>query len=251
MNPFANRISGNSWVVSVSVLGIVLIVLLRLAWITPSTYGTRSRFLSNDQASRLEASLSDFPDETKKLQAEVANLNSKLTTLQNAMGDKTKESSVINEQLQEIKLFAGLTEVEGPGVSVTLRDARRSPNNDVAENDLAVHDVDVLKVVNELWNAGAEAVAVNNQRVTAGTAIRCVGSVILVDNVQVAPPIKISAIGDGQTMEGGLNLPLSVLDELRSVDPGMVEVTRVKHMILPPYAGATQRKIAKLHQTKK
>jgi uncharacterized protein YlxW (UPF0749 family) len=248
MNPFVTRISGNSWIVPVSLLSVVLIGLLRLAWITPANYRTRAAFLSSDQARRIEASFTDAADETKAMQEEVSKLRNQLTELQNAMGSKTQEAKALNATLQEVKLFAGLTEVEGPGLVITLRDARRSPSNEFAAQDLAIHDADVLKVVNELWNAGAEAISVNNQRISVGSNIRCVGSVIFVDQVRVAPPIAIRAVGDPQTLEGGMNLPLSVLDELRSVDPGMVTIEKVKNMRLPAFAGSTQRKIAKVPQ---
>ena len=224
----------------------VLVVLVGMAWITPTTFRTRAQFLSPDQVGRLEASLVGVPNETKSLQSEVNTLREQLTKLQNAMGSKTQEAQVINEQLQEYKVFAGLTEVEGPGIVITLRDATRTASPNVADSDLAIHDVDVIKVVNELWNAGAEAISVNNQRMTVGSNVRCVGSVVFVDAVRVAPPITIRAIGDPQTMEGGMNLPLSVLDEIRAVDPRMVEIRKAAKLRLPAFAGSTQRKFAKV-----
>jgi len=241
MNPFISRISGNNWVVPVLTLSIVLVVLLKLAWITPSTVGTRSRLLSADQISRVQASFDDVRDDTAKMATEVAKLREENTKLQNVMGDKNKESKLLNDTLQELKIFAGLTEVEGPGLSITLRDARRSRSSVIDGDSMTIHDVDVLKVVNELWNAGAEAISVNKQRITAGSNIRCVGSVIFVDNVHVAPPVVIRAIGDPATLEGGMNLPLSILDELRSVDSAMVQVEKVEKMRLPAYAGSTRR----------
>jgi uncharacterized protein YlxW (UPF0749 family) len=233
-------------VLPVVALSVVLVVLIKLAWITPKTVTSRLRYVSPDQAGRVQAAFDDVNDETAKIAAEVAKLRDENTKLQNVMGDKNKESKLLNDSLQEVKLFAGLTEVEGPGLSITLRDARRSRANALDADSMTIHDIDVLKVVNELWNAGAEAVSVNNQRITAGSNIRCVGAVIYVDNVHVAPPIVIRAIGEPQTLKGGMDLPMSILDELRSVDPGMVQMETLKNMRLPAYSGSTARKQAKV-----
>lgn len=245
MNPFISRISGNNWVLPVVALSVVLIVLLRLAWITQGTFSSRSRYLSPDQLGRVQASFQPMTEETAKMAAEVTKLREEKTALENAMGDKNKEGKLLNESLQELKLFAGLTEVEGPGLSITLRDAPRTQSN-ALDTDKAIHDQDVLRVVNELWNAGAEAISVNNQRISAGSNIRCVGTVILIDDVRVAPPIVIRAIGDPQVLKGGMDLPMSILDEIRSVDESMVQVEQVDKMRLPAFAGSTRKKHAKV-----
>ncbi|MFY9235341.1 MAG: DUF881 domain-containing protein [Fimbriimonadaceae bacterium] len=245
MNPFATRISGNSWVVPVIILSVFLLALIRMAWITPENVRSRSRYLSPDQASRIAATFTGASgDEVMALRAQVSKQQEQLTSLQNSMGSQTKQTRVLNEQLQELKVFAGLTEVEGPGVAITLRDATNSPSALVDESELAIHDEDVLKVVNELWASGAEAVSVNNLRLSVGSTIRCVGPVVLVDQVKMAPPIVIRAIGDPQTMEGGMNLPFGILDEIKKLDSSMVKMERVEKMRLPAYSGSTQRKLA-------
>lgn len=252
MNPFATRISGNSWVVPVTLLSLVLIVLVRMAWITPHTLRSRAAFLSPDQASRIQASISEASgDEVMSLRSQVTSLRNQLTTLQNSTGSQTQETKVLNEQLQELKVFAGLTEVEGPGVAITLRDATKSPSEVIDKSELIIHDIDVLKVVNELWASGAEAISVNNLRLSAGSTIRCVGPVILVDEVKMASPIVARAIGDPATLMGGMKLPMGILDELNKLDPKMAEMVKVDKMRLPAFGGSTQRKLAIPVLTKK
>jgi len=151
--------------------------------------------------------------------------------------------------LQEVKVFAGLTKVVGPGIVVTLRDSQKD-NAGVSLNfgipsDAIIHDVDVLKVVNELIASSAEAVSVNNHRVAGNTSFRCVGTTILVNDIKIASPVVIRAIGDSDTLLGAMNMRGGVLAEIRQTDPGMVQVESVKSQELPEFVGNTTRKFAK------
>ena len=99
---------------------------------------------------------------------------------------------------------AGLTAVHGPGVTVVLNDAppgRRDapPPAGIpppSADDLVVHQQDVQGVVNALWSGGAEAMSVMGQRVTALSAVRCVGNTLLIGGRVYSPPFTIAAIGD-------------------------------------------------------
>jgi uncharacterized protein YlxW (UPF0749 family) len=106
-------------------------------------------------------------------------------------------------------------------------------------------------VVNELWNAGAEGIAVNNHRVVGGTSFRCVGSVILVDNVRIASPVIIRAIGDPATLKGALELPDGVLSDLRDIDPAMVVISKIDKHRVPAFAGSTATRIGSVPKESK
>ena len=96
----------------------------------------------------------------------------------------------------------GAAPVTGPGMVVRLNDAAGDgsgsdvdPRTDV-DTDGRVTDRDLQTVVNEIWAAGAEAVAVNGQRLTALSAIRSAGDAVLVDFRPLTPPYEIEAVGD-------------------------------------------------------
>ena len=72
------------------------------------------------------------------------------------------------------------------------------PPVELSEN--IIHDQDVLRVVNELWASGAEAISINNIRLGPNSSVRCVGPVVNVNGAKVASPIKIRAIGDQDTL---------------------------------------------------
>jgi uncharacterized protein YlxW (UPF0749 family) len=106
------------------------------------------------------------------------------------------------------QLLAGAVPVHGPGVRLVVDDAKEAssggpggPRESTAFSDTGrVRDRDLQRVVNGLWAAGAEAVSVNGQRLTALSAIRAAGQAILVDNKPLAPPYTVLAIGDGKRL---------------------------------------------------
>ena len=73
-----------------------------------------------------------------------------------------------------------------------------------------------------------------------------VGTTILVDSAKFAPPVIIRAIGDADTLFGGMGLPDGALDQIRQTDPAMVEIEKVKLMKLSAYSGSTQRTAGKV-----
>lgn len=99
---------------------------------------------------------------------------------------------------------AGLTAVEGPGLTVTLTDAPRDSDGnypaDANPDDLVVHQQDVQSVVNALWAGGAEAMTIMDQRVIATSAVRCIGNTLLLMGRAYSPPFVVSAIGPSGPM---------------------------------------------------
>jgi uncharacterized protein YlxW (UPF0749 family) len=110
----------------------------------------------------------------------------------------------VQAQVDELASTAGGGGLSGPGVVVVLDDSdlARSPSGD--PNDLVVHERDVQSVVNALWAAGAEAVAVNGQRLTSVSAVRCAGNTLLLHGTVHSPPYEIVAIGDPGALEDSL-----------------------------------------------
>lgn len=103
---------------------------------------------------------------------------------------------------------AGLTPMRGRGLTVTLTDAQRDANGrfprDASPDDLVVHQQDIQAVVNALWSAGAEAVQLQDQRLIATSAPRCVGNTLLLNGRTYSPPYTVRAIGDVPAMQAAL-----------------------------------------------
>ncbi|SNS57521.1 Uncharacterized conserved protein YlxW, UPF0749 family [Geodermatophilus pulveris] len=105
-------------------------------------------------------------------------------------------------------LSAGLLPVTGPGVEITLDDAPRRPDGSLplgAEpDDVVIHQSDVQAVVNAVWAAGADAVAIMDQRLIATSAVRCVGNVLLLQGRTYSPPFVVTAVADADAVRAQL-----------------------------------------------
>ncbi|MFI1785802.1 DUF881 domain-containing protein [Streptomyces rubiginosohelvolus] len=111
------------------------------------------------------------------------------------------------DQGQLVALLAGATPVEGPGVKLVVDDAKNTDQGGGGPRESSgfadtgrVRDRDMQRVVNGLWESGAEAIAINGQRLTALSAIRAAGDAILVDNRPLVPPYTVLAVGDGKKL---------------------------------------------------
>ncbi|MEI7031524.1 DUF881 domain-containing protein [Streptomyces pratensis] len=111
------------------------------------------------------------------------------------------------DQGELVALLAGATPVEGPGVKLVVDDAKSTdqggggPRESTSFSDTGrVRDRDMQRVVNGLWESGAEAIAINGQRLTQLSAIRAAGDAILVDNRPLVPPYTVLAVGNGKRL---------------------------------------------------
>jgi uncharacterized protein YlxW (UPF0749 family) len=111
-------------------------------------------------------------------------------------------------QADLVSMLSGATAVHGPGVKLVVDDAKEAsssggdnPRETADFSDTGrVRDRDMQRVVNGLWAAGAEAISINGQRLTALSAIRAAGDAILVDNRPLVPPYTVLAVGDGKRL---------------------------------------------------
>ena len=114
-------------------------------------------------------------------------------------------SELVNQQLQEAKMNAGLVDVTGPGIRITLDDSQQTIPENENINLFVIHEEYIRDIFNALWNGGAEAIAVNRQRVTANTEVFCSGSYIQINGTRQMPPYIIDAIGDTVALNSALN----------------------------------------------
>ena len=116
--------------------------------------------------------------------------------------------TAMRKRAAELAGPAGLEAVHGPGLVVTLTDAQRDANGrfprDASPDDLVVHQQDISAVINALWTAGAEALQVQDQRIIAASAPRCVGNTLLLNGRTYSPPYVVTAIGDAPVMQAAL-----------------------------------------------
>ncbi|WP_373430561.1 DUF881 domain-containing protein [Streptomyces sp. B3I8] len=135
-------------------------------------------------------------------------LETKVDALRDDVGDRQRQAlkSDGGDGADLVGILSGAVEVHGPGVKLVVNDAKEAsggggngdPRQTAGFSDTGrLRDRDLQRVVNGLWQSGAEAVAINGQRLTALSAIRAAGDAILVDNRPLVPPYTVLAVGDG------------------------------------------------------
>jgi uncharacterized protein YlxW (UPF0749 family) len=160
------------------------------------------------EAARVHGSL---VERVRTAQQTANDLNAQVTELQQkldrAQARALSGSGQLAQDLELARLQAGLTAVTGPGVAVTLSEppaptgsATPGGSNPSGQASNILTDRDVRSVVNELWHDGAEAIAVNDVRLTPTSSIRLAGEAVLVDTQAVIAPFEITAIGNADLL---------------------------------------------------
>ncbi|MBN1641446.1 MAG: DUF881 domain-containing protein [Anaerolineae bacterium] len=216
---------------------LVLGLLVSLQWPT----GSARRTASLDPVSQ---TIRELEVEQAELKRQVSRLRATLTERQQEAVERTDRLADLRSELLLQQAQAGLIEVEGPGVRVTLDDGAGSSAG--RTDDLLVHDYDLRDVINVLWLGGAEAVSVNGERIVHSTSVYCVGSTVLVNDTRMAPPYEVSAIGEPMRLLEHLRNPGYLVD-LRSRAARLaiaLDLMRVEWMTIPAYQGSVQPRFA-------
>ncbi|SPF54200.1 conserved exported hypothetical protein [Candidatus Desulfosporosinus infrequens] len=181
-----------------SLLGLASIVIGFLFIVLLKTQGS-----AGSQVTRQETavpSLIQTEQENQQISTDNERIQQELTKY--AQGQSA--STLAEQQLQEAQMNAGMIAVVGPGVQITLDDSKRAAVGQEDPSSFLIHEQYIREIFNALWNGGAEAVAVNGQRVTTNTEVFCGGSYIQINGTRQMPPYVIEAIGDTNNLSSAL-----------------------------------------------
>lgn len=184
--------------------GILLTVGLLAVGLLLATAAAQTRARSDVTAQARAALMAEIEDRQRassRLETELARLRERTSADRRAALRLTAQGSELAASLTRLESVTGAGAVVGPGLVVRLEDAPETdggadtdPRTEESD-DGRVTDRDLQTVVNEIWAAGAEAVSVNGQRLTALSAIRAAGEAVLVDFRPLVPPYTVSAVG--------------------------------------------------------
>jgi uncharacterized protein YlxW (UPF0749 family) len=192
----------------------------------------------------------DLADLIRVQEQKVADSTKRVEHLRREVADATKIAAAADQRIgaeqrrgKALDSAAGLQPVIGPGLRVTLSDAPRSADRLLPEgaspDDLVVHQQDVQGVVNALWSAGADAVQIMDQRAIVTSAVRCVGSTLILQGRVYFPPYTITAIGDPDELRHALDTSDAVTLYRYYADRYSLvyETERLAKVRLPGYEG--------------
>ena len=158
---------------------------------------------------------------------------------------QTAAVSTDNQQDKDLLRYrAALVPLEGEGVIVRMDDSTKPAKAGENPNLYVIHDDDLLRVVNELRAAGAEAIAINGQRLTGTSEIRCAGPTLSVNNVRSSAPFEIRAIGDKKSLENALRMRGGVAETL-GVWGIQLDIKASNDVYIPPYRGSIRQSYAR------
>ncbi len=219
----------NGALISIAAVCLVLGIMISIQF--KSTQGVGSNMVPA-RVTELTEKVDKVTEERNALAEEVLDLREKLKNVREydtAMAD-------LQEELQKANMAAGMVEIEGAGIIVTINDSTRILKAGEDPNESLIHDYDLLMVVNELKASGAEAISVNGERITSMSEIRCAGTTILVNWVKIAPPFEIKAIGNPDMLESGLTINGGYFQTLKHLDM-QINLQKAEKITIPAYSG--------------
>ena len=197
---------------------------------------TNSASSQNYEENNLRAEVLKYKEKYDNLLKETEKVDAQL---QEQIESATKNNSELEEaknQINEGNKTIGLAEVTGPGVIITVADSEIDSNSVVDATDIIIHDTDILKIVNELKNAGAEAISINNQRVILTTPIICGGNIININGERIGSPFEIKAIGSPEAL-ANLSRPGGWLSKLEKRGIKVSAIKKSNSITIPKYSG--------------
>lgn len=233
-------------VIACLLIGIALFVFTLIISAQLNTVGNTDVISEGMREAELLSEISKLRREAEDLNEEYEKSQSVVEEYRTSASTNDTLIATMTEELDKAKLLAGLTNVKGEGVVITIEDSTTTSADLTIEAGL-VHDTDITAIITELKAAGVEAISVNGQRIIATTAIRCVGPTIQINSIKVASPFYIKAVGNSDYLESALNIKGGVVDNLRGYGIG-IKVERQEDIEIDKYDGTLKFKVAEVNE---
>lgn len=180
-----------SWQITLglALLGLGFLVAAQLA-----AEGPRVRYTSQERAPLVETATA-LRSQQDELKTAILDLQARIAVAQGAGEGSAAVVKELNDQLETARIAAGLIPLTGTGIVLLVDDSLEPVAPDANEADYLVGARDVRTVIEELWSAGAQAIAVNGERITPTSAVIDIGPSVLVNSVYLAAPYQITALG--------------------------------------------------------
>lgn len=219
-------------------LSVALLVLGFLIAAQIAVEGPRVRYSTEERTPLIETALS-LQSQQEALKDEILALREQIGTLEAQGSGDADELRRLYSQLEEARISAGLIAVRGPGVAFRFEDGTAGVDGLVTARDVRV-------LVQELWHAGAEGIAVNGERIVGTSAVLDIGGSILVNSAYLAPPYTITAIGTPDLYERMLDSASFVQFVQGRIEPSGIRlaVAQPPTVDLPPFAGTVNLRYA-------
>lgn len=232
-----------SWQVTlgVALLGLGFLIAAQLA-----AEGPRVRYTTQERSPLVETA-TQLQERQDTIKASILDVRGRIEEVERASQGSASLVRDLNDALREARIAAGLIPLTGSGLVLQLEDSQEPPPPDGNAADYLVVARDLRTIVEELWAAGAEAVAVNGERITPTTAIIDIGSSVLINAAYLAGPYQVSAIGPDD-LYARLGASPGFVDFIRARAQGFgirVSVAEPESVDVPAFAGTVTLRYAR------
>ena len=183
----------------------------------------------------LRTELSSWKTKYEDIETKIEERDAKINEYKQELNNGANSLKILEDEVKEAESYLGYTDVQGQGIIVTLKDT----------DMYNIENYELLKLVNELNIAGAEAISINDQRVVSSTEITLVNNrIILVNTKKVSGPYIVKAIGDKKYFESALTIKGGYIDEVKASGRD-IEYKVEDNIVIPAYDGELTFKYAK------
>jgi len=219
--------------IAVGILCAILGIVVALQFQVVSDVTGGNRFL-NQRGQQMAIELRNLRNEKEKLIQELTNIESRLNEYEINEADENLIIRNLRSDLKKYQIYTGFISAQGPGLSITIDDVDDEQNG--GTSFLMYNYGILLELINDLNAAGAEAIAINDQRLLSTTGIHYFSNAILINSIPTTPPFTISAIGNPQTLEASLNMRFGIIWNIRQENKLQVSTQQEENIVLPMYS---------------
>ena len=221
------------------VIGIFIFCFILGVCLTVQTKNTDSEhaFVSAKVLSDNEVSMAAEKEEIARIQELINETQQTLSLYENERVSHSEIIEQVETNYNDMKLLAGFTQVQGPGITIFLDDGVRDLYEWENANDIIVHDLDIMIIINELIKSGAEAISINGERYIPTTEVSCSGHTVKINGRTHARPFYINAVGDPSMLHSAMTIPGGYGSLL--LQYGLIfNVEKSDSVIVPAYKGS-------------
>ena len=192
------------------ILGILIAIYIK-------TLNPQKVYITLEEKKNLEHKIEIENKQIEKLRNIKIEYEKDLETYEQKSLDEKSVRELMEYELSYLKDITGESKAKGEGIIITIKDSEKDLKENQNPNELIVHDIDILRIVNDLKKAGATAISINEERLLTLSKIKCSGATIKVNDTTYGQPFIIKAIGDLDTLKASVFSPDSYTNILREV----------------------------------
>lgn len=189
-------------------------------------------YLPLSEVERVKKEINYYREKNKKLETL---LDKYRLSLHMYKSNKDEILYIMKDELANLKMSSGYLQVKGNGIEVRIGDSEKDLKQGQNPNDLLIHDIDILKIINDLKKYKAEAISINGERIISSSEIKCSGPTITINGKTYGQPFIIKAMGNSEELKASLILPQTYASLLKKTYGIYIDVIEKNDIFINSY----------------